>query len=66
MAASRKPSSLDAGTDVAALHASVLLDRALEGMPPVAGRFAVALSAGPDSAALAVAAAAWAARRAWK
>lgn len=63
MAASRKPSSLDAGTDVAALHASVLLDRALEGMPPVAGRFAVALSAGPDSAALAVAAAAWAARR---
>ncbi|MFW7346034.1 MAG: tRNA lysidine(34) synthetase TilS [Pigmentiphaga sp.] len=63
MAASRKPSSPDAGADVAALHASELLGRALDAMPPLEGRFAVALSAGPDSAALAVKAAEWAARR---
>ncbi|MDX3907723.1 MAG: tRNA lysidine(34) synthetase TilS [Pigmentiphaga sp.] len=63
MGVSRKPSSPDASPDVAALHASELLDRALDELPPVAGRFAVGVSAGPDSAALAVKAADWAQRR---
>jgi len=63
MAASRKPSRPDPGTDVAALHASELLDRALDDLPQVDGQAGVALSAGPDSAALAVKAAEWAQRR---
>ena len=63
MAASRKPSSPEPGADAAAPDACGLLDRALDGLPALAGPFAVALSAGPDSAALAVKAAEWAARR---
>ncbi|VCU70786.1 tRNA(Ile)-lysidine synthase [Pigmentiphaga humi] len=49
--------------DIAALHASELLERALDGLPPLAAPVAVALSAGPDSAALAIKAAGWARRR---
>jgi len=63
MAGSRKPSRADSGADVATLHASELLSRALDDLPPVEGSAGVAFSAGPDSAALAVMAAEWARRR---